>query len=384
MPTAKRKAAKPTSPAASPKTPQKVQRWIDLLTTLLRHHYPVTFRDLAAGVPAYMIDGTYQNPKPSDTLKRMFERDKADLRDLGVPIQSSGEDGSPEASYGLRSADFYMPYLGVVAQRGLAKPRKVDREGYRALTELAFDADELLAIAEAAARARQLGDPMLRADVDSAVQKLAVDLPLGAASAGDGTFVIKPRIAPAAATFEALSESLFHQKRVTFAYKSMGQSDVARRTAEPYGLFFLNGHWYLVARDANKDALRNFRISRIADVEVNSAKKGTPDYQIPANFSLRDHAGSKNAWELGVDQPLDVLVEIRGDSGAARAAAALGEPVAGSPKRRSYAVRRADVFARWLLSFAGELVPVAPELLVAEFRRQIAATRDVYASGAVR
>ena len=45
-------------------------------------------------------------------------------------------------------------------------------------------------------------------------------------------------------------------------------------------------------------------------------------------------------------------------------------------------MRRIDVFARWLLSFAGELVPVEPAALVDEYRRQVAATKAVYATKA--
>ncbi|NUQ93190.1 MAG: WYL domain-containing protein [Gemmatimonadaceae bacterium] len=364
------------------RTTQKVQRWIDLLTTLLSHNFPLTFLDLARGVPQYLADGSVDRGEPSPTLKRMFERDKLELRSMGVPIETIGEEGEEDTSYRLRPGDFYLPYLAVASQRGTLKPKKVDRHGYRSLAELTFDADELVAVAEGAARARQLGDPVLRADVDAAVRKLAVDLPLGAASAGDATYVRQPRSSGDPATFEALSDALFRQKRVTFDYRSMGRDETARRAAEPYGLFFINGHWYLVGHDTERDALRNFRVSRMGAVKVNAAREGTPDYSIPEGFSLREHARSRNAWELGDDQPLEAIVEVRGTSGAARAAAELGEPVEGNPDRRCYEVRRRDVFARWLLSFAGELVPVAPPALVEEFRAQVAATRARYVSGA--
>jgi len=38
--------------------------------------------------------------------------------------------------------------------------------------------------------------------------------------------------------------------------------------------------------------------------------------------------------------------------------------VTGDPSRRRFLVRRQDVFARWLLSLAGDLQPVAPEAFV--------------------
>lgn len=371
-------------PPTSSRTSAKVQRWIDLLTALLSHTFPQTFLELARGVPGYLADGSVAAGEPSPTLKRMFERDKVELRTLGVPIETIGDEGEEETQYRLRATDFYLPYLEVAAQRGASKPTKVDQHGYRSLAQLSFGADELVAIAEAAARARQLGDPLLRADIDSAVRKLAVDLPLGAASAGDGTYIVQPRATPDAEVVEGLTEALFHQKRASFDYRSMGRGEVARRTVEPYGLVFLNSHWYLVARDVERQAFRNFRVSRISALEGNDAKKGTPDYEIPPGFSLREHARSRNAWELGDDQAVEATVEVRGTSGAARAAAALGVAVAAGASRRLYSVRRLDVFARWLLSFAGELVPLGPAALVEEFRRQVEATKQVYASGGSR
>jgi proteasome accessory factor B len=369
-------------PPATSRTSSKVQRWIDLLTALLSHTFPQTFLELARAVPGYLTDGSVAAGEPSASLKRMFERDKLELRTMGVPVETIGDEGDEESRYRLRSTDFYLPYLEIAAQRGTAKPKKVDKHGYRSLSKLTFGADELVAIAEAAARARQLGDPVLRANIDSAVRKLAVDLPLGAASAGDGTYIVQPRAAADAATFEALSDALFRQKRVTFDYTTMGRGDVSKRDVEPYGLFFLNSHWYLVARDVDKDAFRNFRVSRISELNVNEAKIGTPDYEIPPSFSLRAHARSKNAWELGDDQAVEAVVAVRGTSGAARAAAALGSASGEGGENRTFTVRRLDVFARWLLSFAGELVPLEPAALVDEYRRQVAATKAVYATEA--
>jgi len=360
------------------RTSAKVQRWIDVLTALLSHTFPQTFVELARAVPGYLADGSVAAGEPSGAVKRMFERDKLELRTSGVPIETIGEEGDEESRYRLRSTDFYLPYLEIATQRGTIKPTKVDRHGYRSLSELTFGADELVAIAEAAVRARQLGDPVLRGDIDSAVRKLAVDMPLGAASAGDGTYIVQPRAVADAATFESLGDALFRQKRVTFDYTSMGRGEVSRRTVEPYGLFFVNSHWYLVARDVGKDAFRNFRVSRISGLEVNNAKAGTPDFEIPASFSLRAHARSKNAWELGDDQAVEAVVDIRGASGAARAAAALGASHGPSESVRRFTIRRVDVFARWLLSFAGELVPLEPPALVEEYKRQVAATWAVY------
>jgi proteasome accessory factor B len=357
----------------------KVQRWIDLLAALLRHRVPVTFAELALDVPAYLADGSVAAGKPSASLKRAFERDKVELRELGVPIESIGEEGSEESAYRLRTKDFYLPYLGIVSARGLERPVKVDRYGYRSLDTLAFSPDELEAIVEGARRAAQAGDPLLVEEARSAIRKLAFDLPLGAADLPGETLIARPRRSSDPKTLATLGDALFRRKRVEFTYLAMQSGVATERSAEPYGLFFVSGHWYLAARDTEKAALRNFRVSRIQSLRVNSSRAGTADYEVPASFSLREHATSRQAWEIGDGDLFDAVVEFIGTSGAATAAAALGDPEGSDETRRRYRVRRGDSFARWILSLAGEARPVSPESLVNEYASLVERTREVYA-----
>ena len=352
-------------------TAPKFQRWVDLVATLLAHHAPITFEEIERDVPGY--SGANRS-----SLKRMFERDKRDLKALGIPIESIGEEGSEESAYRLSSKDFYLPYLAVSTPRGLSKPRRVDRYGYRALTTLTFEPDELAVVAEAAQRARELGEPMLVADIDSAVRKLAFDLPIGVVPEPGSTRILPPRARADSDILQQLGMALLARKGVEFLYHSIGADSSALRRVEPYGLFFLDSHWYLAARDIDKDGVRNFRVSRITDLHVNRAREDTPDYVIPASFRLREHARSRHPWELGEGDATVAIVEFRGETGAPRAAAALGEAVSGSSDRRSFSVRRLDAFARWLLSFAGDAVPVFPPALVDEYRRQLRATFAVY------
>lgn len=357
----------------------KIQRWIDLLSALLGHHMPVTFDELAKDVPAYLADGSVMNGQPSDTVKRMFERDKLELRELGVPIESVGEEGSDESAYRLRTKEFYLPYLGVVSERGIQHPTKADKFGFRSLASLAFEPDELQVIVEGARRARELGDATLAADALSAIRKLAFDLPLGATDGPGDTAVVAPAAAPDPKILGVLGDALFRRKRVIFEYRTMGSDQVATRSVEPYGLFFVTGHWYLAARDLEKDGLRNFRVSRIGAVKVNTARAGTSDYEIPQSFNLREHARSRQAWEIGDGDSFDTIVALRGSSGAAMAAAALGRTVPDDDALRQFTVRRADSFARWLLAFGGELVPVSPPEIVREYDILVERTRALYA-----
>ncbi|MEO8194060.1 MAG: WYL domain-containing protein [Gemmatimonadales bacterium] len=361
----------------SPREP-KLQRWTDLIAALLRRHYPATFEELARDVPAYG-DGS----KKRDAVMRMFERDKDELRSFGISVETVPfQDDAGEASgYKLDRKGFYMPYLSLAARGGKpgSTPRKPDKYGYRALASLVFEPDELGIVSDAAERVRALGDPVMAEEAESAIRKLSFDLPIPLSEiAGDSTMAVSAPMRQEN-IFELLNDALERRKVVSFDYHTMSTDRNARRKVEPYGLFFLSSHWYLAGRDADKSELRNFRLNRMWNLELNSAKAQSADYEIPEEFNLRQHARSKQSWELGETDGNDAIVDFLGGTGASKAAARLGVAVEGAADRRKFRFHRVDSFARWLLSFGGEAVPIAPEQLVTEFNRQIRETHAVYA-----
>jgi hypothetical protein len=111
---------------------------------------------------------------------------------------------------------------------------------------------------------------------------------------------------------------------------------------------------------------------------VNPKRPGSPDFEVPAGFHLRDHARSRQAWELGDGGAAAVEVEFRRDTGAAAAAAGLGATVEGAPHRRIFQVRRADAFARWLLPLGDAAVILVPEAAREEYISQARATLAIY------
>lgn len=338
----------------------KIQRWIDLLAALLRRRFPAPFEELVRDIPAY------SGGQSIDARRRMFERDKDELRGFGVPIETVKSSDGETLGYRLQVTNFYLPYL-TVRSNGGARPRKADPYGYRSLPTLSFEPEELAAVADASARVRELGDPLLAEHAESAMRKLACDLPVDAAGRGE-TRLMPSRVRAAPDLLVTLDRALERRKLVTFHYRTMGTDSAGRRTVEPFGLFFLNLHWYLAARAPDEATVKNYRLNRMEDVEISPRRPGTPDYEIPAGFSLRDHARSRQAWELGAGDAVTATVAFRARTGAAAAAYRLGEVVEGHPDQRRFRVRRPDAFARWLLSYGGDIVPVAPGDLVSEYQ----------------
>jgi predicted DNA-binding transcriptional regulator YafY len=358
----------------------KLQRWTDLIAALLRRTYPATFEEIARDVPAYADES-----KKKDAIMRMFERDKDELRSFGIAIDTiTPDDGSGDPSgYRLDRKTFYMPYLSLAASGGKpgTKPRKIEKFWYRALANLVFEPDELTIIAQAAQRVRALGDPVLAEEVESAIRKLSFDLPITEPESDyEGMISISPASRSAEKVFEIVNDALSRQKRISFDYHAMSSDTHTRRTVEPFGLFFLSSHWYLAAHLPDKNEMRNFRLNRMRNVSINTSRSQSADYTISPGFNLREHAKSKKPWELGDGDASEAIVDFRGSTGATKAAARLGLSVEGASDRRKFRLKNVDSFARWLLSFGGEAVPVSPPSLVKEFERQVQLTTRVYGS----
>jgi proteasome accessory factor B len=312
-------------------------------------------------------------------MMRMFERDKDELRSFGVPIETVEKPDGDASAYRLSPVNFYLPYLCVAGdgERAPTQPSRVDRDGYRALATLSFEPDELAAVAAAAARVRELRNPQLSADAESAMRKLAIDLPVAADAEAEVKLLSRaPKVEEE--IFATVSDALLRSKVLHFDYYAIDADRSEARSVEPYGLFFLGSHWYLAGRDLARGELRNFRLGRLTRPRVSASRAHTPDFQIPESFQLREHAHSRQAWELGAGDQMEAVVRFGGSSGAAEAGRKLGGAIRDQPDCRQFKVRRVDSFVRWLLSFGGDAVPLSPPQLVRAYRDALDATLAIY------
>lgn len=349
-------------------TATKLQRWMDLVTTLLEHRYGVTLSRLRTLVPGYM-DGK------EESVRRTFERDKDELRALGVPLSTVGGSGDAETVYTIANDRFYLPYLSVVTARGRTVPPRVDRYGYQALKEVEFTDGDLVLLGEAAARLLALGDAVLASDARSALTKLAIDIPHEYLAATPGIEVMPPAAAPNPQALALLGDALVRRKSVAFTYYGIERDETERRNVLPYGLTCTSGHWYLHGFDPARGAMRRFRISRIRELKVNTRQPGTPDFEIPATFRLADVVEPAPPWELGHEPATTVMVRFSANSGRVRTARALGHAVRGDQRTVRYQVRRREPFLRFVLSQGGDATPLSPPDIVRDYRDLVARTR---------
>jgi predicted DNA-binding transcriptional regulator YafY len=224
---------------------RKVERLVNLIALLLDTRRPLTLDQVAELVPGYEASG--------ESLRRMFERDKEELRGLGVPVERA-----PIDAWGTEEGYF------------------IDPKAY-GMPELDLAPDERAALALAArAWSGAARDP-------AAVAGLAkLDLDPGA-----GPHALRADLHGANPLLTTLLEAVQGRKRIAFTYRPPGR-DAAERQLDPYALVHQRGTWYVVGHDAARDALRSFRLSRIeSDVRRLRPSSRGPDFEVPAGFEPR-------------------------------------------------------------------------------------------------
>jgi len=350
----------------------KVQRWLDLLVYLLGRRTPATVEEVFAQVPAY--GGGDASP---DSLRRKFERDKEELRRLGIPLETvsySINFGAEQVEgYLLRERDFYLPYLRIVEE---AAPEATSRG------EVALAGEEMATAVDALHTVASIPAFPLADDARSALRKLTFDL--APAARAEPAIRVEPSAAEGRPDeVRQLTEALLARKRVRFRYAGIRRGSATDREVEPYGLFFQHGSWYLVAHDRGREDLRVFRASRMEALEPNRSRPNTPDYEVPADFDLADHTG-RQPWELGDDEPLEATVRFAFPASLWADRNGMGELVAeeaGGAVIRRFHVRQPAPFLRWVMGMAGEAEIVESGELREAFANMARETAALYASG---
>jgi proteasome accessory factor B len=210
---------------------RKTERLLGLVVCLLSSPRYLTAVQIRAAVPGY--------PGSFEAFKRMFERDKEELRELGIPLETGfNSAGDEEAGY------------------------RIPRQAY-VLPEIRLEPDEAAVLSLAARVWRQAE---LAGAAAGALLKLRA---AGVDASGEETAQpgIEPRLLAGEAAFGPLWEAVRDRRPVSFAYRAAGRSEPQQRHLQPWGVVNRHGRWYVAGYDTDRDATRVFRLSRI-DGEV--------------------------------------------------------------------------------------------------------------------
>ena len=317
--------------------PDKTSRWLDLVAFLLQHRFAVTREEIFSKVGGY--DGT------EETARRKFERDKDELRALGVEIETVELPGTAadEAGMGyrLKPRSTYLPYLEL-------DDASSDRP-YPGLGHIALSREELDVLDRATrALAGQRDTPFAAAEA-SARRKLAFDLPLSDDAAERILALPVPEHARQALAI--LQDAVIKRAAVACSYFTMSRQTEAERELEPWGLLFQWGRWYCVARARDRADPRLFRVDRMRNVR--RLPGAVPQFELPDDFHVRTFAG-RSPWEFGTGAATTARVRFAFPESRWVANSGVGRVMREEEDRSLvivFDVRDTDAFLRWLLSF---------------------------------
>jgi proteasome accessory factor B len=355
---------------------RKTRRWLDLIAYLVGCRYPATVEQIMEQVPAYAdrlaAAAAEENEAKATTarnsVRRMFERDKDELREAGIPIESVKiriDYGATRIdAYRLTRQDFHLPYLRIAGEAtGQRPPKGVPR--------LELSADESATAFQALEAVSGLPGFPLEDEARAAWRKLSFDLT--PPPAGPRTlFADRAGTTQLTARNREITDALLRRKNLKFTYHGIYRGKPTVRSVRPYGLFFQQGHWYLAGHDEDRDDLRLFRVDRMDEPTVNSRSPGTPDFEIPEDFTLADYR-NRSPWELGSSDEgwLQARVRFEFPTSLWAERNGLGEleqEEADGSSVRSFAVQQVDPFLRWVLSRRGEASVIDPPELADRVR----------------
>jgi proteasome accessory factor B len=189
----------------------------------------------------------------------MFERDKAALRDLAIPVETKPVDLFHDDVLGYRidRSDWLMPEITLTTQE-------------RAYLSLAASAWQNAQLSTAAKQAVS--------SVDAREQNSDISVPVSLAKGRRHITEILAAIA--------------NGKTVVFEYVGLNQSEVVKRTIDPWRALLHSGHWYLIGFDQEKGEVRTFRTDRIVGDLVET--KHDILESMPSDFDL---SAITESWE---------------------------------------------------------------------------------------
>jgi proteasome accessory factor B len=255
---------------------RRAERLVNLVLCLLSTRQYLTAERIRAAVPGYEPDAG--GGRADEAFKRMFERDKAELRDLGVPLETGRNSVfDTEDGYRIARRDYELP-------------------------EISLSPDEAAAVGLGARLWQSAG---LAEAARGALLKLRAA----------GIEVDSVRALDAHARTDASEEALHpcldavqSGRAVTFSYQKRDGAP-ERREVEPWGVVSWRGRWYLVGHDRGRDAARCFRLSRVSGAVRLIGPDGA--VKVPTGIDL---VGYVQAAHPGTQRPV-ARVRVRHGAG---------------------------------------------------------------------
>jgi proteasome accessory factor B len=247
---------------------RKLERLINLAAFMIGSPRAVTFEEIRSEVAGYGDETT-------ETELRCFERDKSDLRELGLEIQVLPSDSTKKVT------DAY----------------KVDMKT-QVLPDLNFEPAEWLLVRMSADYCLQDPGFPFRNDLLMALNKIAA---VGDETALETSSSHIPDDGPGTGFLEEIQGAITNGKRIRLVISGSAPEGPVTENVDPYGFLCQRGRWLLIGRSHERDKPAYFEIDKIIQISVNEKSPGSRDFEMPADFDIRSYSGDKDYQLLSED-----------------------------------------------------------------------------------
>lgn len=324
----------------------RTERLLTLVIVLLSTHRGFTKHELFDEIELY-------GEAPSAAAReKLFDRDKAFLREQGIPVESYSEETLYDQDNSVRRY-------------------RIRADAYR-LPGVRFSPEESAVLALAASMWEQasLGSAAARA-----LRKLQAR---GVVAEDAAASPLQPRIRTNDPNFDTVWKATTTRTPISFGYRpaarargAAGAAASARRRSslrhvQPWGMGSRFGHWYVVGWDLDRRAERFFRLSRM----TTPVSLDTGSYDVPEGFNIEASLASLDR----VFAPVTAVVEVREGTAAELRLRADGPPAQGTAGGRpgwellTLTVPDLDALAADTAGLGASAVAVEPP----EFRQSVA------------
>jgi proteasome accessory factor B len=301
---------------------EKTERLINLTLGLLSSKRFLTKSEIFRNIAGY--SGS------AETMERMFERDKDELRGLGINIVVGTLDPlfQDESGYLISSADFQFQPDDFTKEELLLMTMAGNVWRESALAEISQTA--LLKVASF--------------DGASGYEKVSASM------ISDNDFNLEQ--------FKLVIEAISARKLITFKYNEKV------RQVRPYGAKNIKGDWYLVGEDSNQ--IKVFKLRRFESVVDMTSEMDS--FELPVDFKINEYLNDK-----GPETQRTAILEVR--TGKANALRNRGTVLNESSEWDELQINFAEseAFSKELLWFAEDIKVISPddlrELMIFKLRK---------------
>ena len=312
----------------------RTERLLSIVVLLLSSRRYLTAEQIRAAVSGY--------PEEQEAFKRMFERDKEELRDLGIPLETGrAAQFDDDLGYRISRQDYELPEIHL----------EPDEAAVLGIASRVWQSAELAGRGRGRGAEAAGGEPGGRRR--------------GPATPPPG---IQPRLTTQEPAFGPLWEAVRDRRPVTFDHLASGRSEVTKRTLEPWGVVNRRGRWYVAGHDRARNAPRVFRLSRITGPVKFAGPPGS--VKVPEGADVRELVKD---WDKPLTRDHTATLRVRAEAGVALRRWGRVDQDAAHPgwDRITIDYSDPDWYARYLAEFGPDVIVIEPPELREAVIRQL-------------